>query len=245
MKQSADHILVWNDYIKKLEDLFCNYTPRIYQDSDYQAIIVEPRKHPHLETVIKNVMYFLNETNSDVKWGLRIFHGNGNKEYIEDITKDWKGVELTNILFHNLSSHEYNDWARTKKFWGQIEKNNVLLFQVDSLLLRDGIDEFLEWDYIGAPWTSPKEGKLVGNGGLSFRKTKKMIDIIDKNLYISYINEDIYFCKFIKDLPPVTTAKKFSVEDLYYDNPLGIHQPKIELEKLKELLDKSSEKIKI
>lgn len=32
-------------------------------------------------------------------------------------------------------------------------------------------------------------------------------------------------------------AKKFSVEDIYYENPLGLHQPKIEPNKLKKILN--------
>lgn len=245
MKQSKENIQIWNEYLDKLKNKFKNYSPKIYPNTEYTAVIVEPRNHVDLEIVIKNVMYFLNETNSDIKWGLHIFHGNKNKKLIEEITNKWKGVKLTNILFHNLTSHEYNDWIRTKKFWNQITTQNVLMFQTDSCLLRHGIEEFLEWEYIGAPWIKSKEGKYVGNGGLSFRKKEKMIDIIEKNFYIDYINEDIYFCKYVDNLPPSFLAKQFSVENVYYENPLGIHQPKIEPQKLKDLLDKSLERIKL
>jgi hypothetical protein len=33
----------------------------------------------------------------------------------------------------------------------------------------------------------------------------------------------------------VQLAGKFSVEDVYFDNPLGLHQPKVDIEKLKTL----------
>jgi hypothetical protein len=244
MKQSEDHVLIWNNHIDKLKDIFSDYIPKIYEDSDYQAIIIETRNHSNLETVIKNVMYFLNETNSNIKWSLRMFHGNNNQKFIKELTKKWRGVRLTNLYCNNFTINDYNDLMLSKNFWEEI-KNNVLIFQTDSILLRDGIDEFLEWEYIGAPWVKPKEGKLVGNGGLSFRKTQKMIDIINKNVYSDFINEDIYFCKFLEDLPPLSVAKRFSVEDIYYSNPLGIHQPKIDPQKLKELLDKSLERIKL
>ena len=51
--------------------------------------------------------------------------------------------------------------------------------------------------------------------------------------------EDIYFCKYLKDedIAPYDVAKKFSVEDIYYENPLGLHQPKIEPNKLKKILN--------
>ena len=48
------------------------------------------------------------------------------------------------------------------------------------MLLKSGIEEFLKWDYIGAPWEKPKEGCFVGNGGLSLRTRDKMIEITEK-----------------------------------------------------------------
>jgi len=50
--------------------------------------------------------------------------------------------------------------------------------------------------------------------------------------------EDIYFCKYLKDedIAPYDVAKKFSVEDVYYENPLGLHQPKIDPTYLSNLL---------
>ena len=48
--------------------------------------------------------------------------------------------------------------------------------------------------------------------------------------------EDIYFCKYLNndDISPIEVTKRFSVEDVYYKNPLGLHQPKIEPYKLKK-----------
>ena len=46
----------------------------------YTAIIVEPRKHKALELVLLNVL-----TNLDDNWDIIIFHGNLNKEYIQNI----------------------------------------------------------------------------------------------------------------------------------------------------------------
>ena len=54
------------------------------------TVIIEPRIDEYLETVIKNIIYFLNESDSEVKWGLKIYHGNKNKEFVENFTKNWK-----------------------------------------------------------------------------------------------------------------------------------------------------------
>jgi len=68
-----------------------------------------------------------------------------------------------------------------------------------------------------------------------------MIEISTNNIDNSIEMEDIYFCKYlIKDnIATYDVAKKFSVEDVPYINPLGLHQPKIELNLLEELLKNS------
>ena len=102
-----------------------------------------------------------------------------------------------------------------------------MIFQTDSLLLREGVDEFLKYDYIGAPWRKTKEGQLVGNGGLSLRTTKKMIEICEKYTPTEQIWEDIFFIKHLKGegVADYETAKNFSMEDVYSVNPFGVHNP--------------------
>ena len=127
---------------------------------------------------------------------------------------------------------------KTTKFWNTIPTENVLIFQTDTILRRFGIDEFISYNYVGAPWIRYREGKNVGNGGLSFRKKSRMLDITKEFQDDEITMEDIYFCKYLKDedIAPYNVAKKFSVEDVYYENPLGLHQPKIEPKLISSLL---------
>jgi hypothetical protein len=118
----------------------------------------------------------------------------------------------------------------------------ILNFQIDSLLLRENIEEFLDYEFIGAPWSKPKEGKFVGNGGLSIRKKTKTIEYLKKYENEEGVWEDIFFVKHLEDyqLPDILTAMKFSVEDIFYPYPVGVHRPiKIPLPLLKLILDKS------
>ena len=238
-KQTQEHIDIWNDGIKKINEKFCNYIPTIHRDTNYTAIIVEPRKHEDLEIICKNVMYYLNESGSDVKWGLKIYHGNKNKEFVENFTQKWKNIQLENLEIDDLSGILYNNLLKTSNFWKSTPTNNILIFQTDTILRRFGIDEFISYNYVGAPWIRYREGKIVGNGGLSFRKKSRMLEIIDKYSDDEITMEDIYFCKYLldDDIAPFEVAKQFSVEDIYYENPMGLHQPKIEPKKLKKLLN--------
>ena len=116
------------------------------------------------------------------------------------------------------------------------------MFQNDSMLLKSGIEEFLKWDYIGAPWKTPKEGCFVGNGGLSLRTKDKMIEITEKYASDNGMWEDIYFSKYTNGdgLADIESARKFAMEDDYYHDPMGIHNPiKIETKLLKQIFEKN------
>jgi hypothetical protein len=79
------------------------------------------------------------------------------------------------------------------------------------------------------PWAIATGG--IGNGGLSLRRRSAMLFII-KNLdyrekYID--NEDIFFSlgcqRFSLPRPSYEISKKFSVETVFYDDPIGLHKP--------------------
>lgn len=57
----------------------------------------------------------------------------------------------------------------------------LLVFQTDSMLCanaRDSINNWLEYDWVGAPWNP--QGQGGGNGGLSLRKVSSIIDVLHK-----------------------------------------------------------------
>ena len=210
------------EYVKHV-----GYIPPIPKETDYYAVIIEPRNHPNLLTVIKSTMFHLNENDSPIKWGLQIFHGNQNKELVKNIQLSLGNVILTNIEVDNLTNIEHSEYMESVDFWGKVKGNKALIFQTDSLLLRGGIDDFLEYDYVGAPWRKPKENQWVGNGGLSLRTVSKMIEICENNPVTEQIWEDIYFMKHMKGIgvADIETAMRFSMEDVFSPNPLGVHNP--------------------
>jgi hypothetical protein len=55
----------------------------------------------------------------------------------------------------------------------------LLVFQTDSMLCansRLNLNDFLEYDWVGAPWNPG--GQWGGNGGLSLRRVSRIIDIL-------------------------------------------------------------------
>lgn len=175
------------------------------------AVIVDTR-NVSLFQVITEHLYFLPK---DTK--LYVFSSE-NQRHLQ---------ELLNCEFHVVDVNSISDYNRlltSKSFWEKIEEENVLIFQEDSRILRKGIEEFYEWDYVGASWKFPP---YVGNGGLSFRKNSKMIEIIEAISWTGELNEDIYFaygCQMLNlKLAPIEVANKFSVETQFHLGSFGYH----------------------
>jgi hypothetical protein len=137
---------------------------------------------------------------------------------------------------------DYNKIMKDSSIWQSISDmgyTHCLVIQDDGMIFRSGIERFLQYEYVGAPW--PEQAFMreagvvnpVGNGGLSLRHIGAMIKITqeeldDKNaLYFNntmVIPEDVYFSKFSKT-PSVSEAKRFAFEMLYDDNAIGFHKP--------------------
>jgi hypothetical protein len=208
------------------------------------AVIVEPRKHEFFEEVIRNVMFILPKD-----WNLHIITHKDHKEWVESLFPNWQ-IKISTIEKPNFTVDDYNQFLMTESFWTNIDEENILIFQTDVMLFNDNIDDFIQYDFIGANYfdvnhTSVNNGG--NNGGFSFRHKTAMIDCIQKlsqrdihNYLLSnnkgiygLIPEDIYFsnsCEILnKKLCPVSERSKFSIEDankepFIYFKPIGCHR---------------------
>lgn len=108
---------------------------------------------------------------------------------------------------------------------------NLLIFQPDSIFCTNApttINDFLEYDWIGAPW-SPTAA-WGGNGGLSLRKVSRIINVLQseqRKIGDSGL-EDWWLSDRMRKLPGArmanaTVSKRFSVESVWDDKPLGYH----------------------
>jgi hypothetical protein len=187
------------------------------------AVIVEPRKHPALSFVLHN---FVTHLSND--WKILVFHGKDNKEFVYDIIEKMEDpsrfLKPIQLDVANLSFEQYNAVLMSQAFYRCIPTETLLLFQTDSMILEPAqLEEFLSYDYVGAPWTTGH----VGNGGLSLRKKTKMITVIT-TVNPFQANEDVYFSmqKIVAlNKPSFEAAQRFSVETVFYPSPFGIHAP--------------------
>jgi hypothetical protein len=121
-----------------------------------------------------------------------------------------------------------------------VEEDYCLIIQWDGFVVGPSAwtDEFLEVDYVGAPWPASMGGNLVGNGGFSLRSKKFMSAskglgaIPDPNTYQGSA-EDVILCRTHYDkmiqaglvYATPSQAAQFSFEDTPLPKTLGFHGP--------------------
>jgi hypothetical protein len=139
-----------------------------------------------------------------------------------------------------------------------VDADAVLVIQWDGMphAAQHWDADFLNYDYIGAPWGNCDESVAVGNGGFSLRSRKLMETL--KNLKIKCDPtlpdsdaEDVVICKHFRQeilksgcsFAPFALAQKFSVENSNLTSTFGFHGvfnfPRILNEK--ELIDHTDE----
>lgn len=227
----------WIEYQAQF-DLPAEYFQEIPAETTKYCVIVEPRSHPRLVIVIKNFMYLLQKKG----WGLIIFHSYENESLLKEGLSGWPNVIYIPILEKGMPIAKYNDLLCSDVIWDILYKykcHNALMFQVDTVLLKDNVDDFISYDYVGAPWDVRWLDMDIGNGGLSIRNVFRMWMISRQGSRIINTpfgqrflgNEDIFYSWYLKqnkaNLPTVDVAKQFSIETIWYEDPCGIHQPHI------------------
>lgn len=144
-------------------------------------------------------------------------------------------LDITVINVDKMDYEQYNKFI-VFELYKYISTDYVLIIQDDGFVVNYEMwkDEFLDYDYIGAPWSLPHDnfsyrdffGNIVrvGNGGFSLR-SKKLLSLASKlNLewksYFGFFNEDGFITchnrhKYEENgciIAPIDVAKYFSHE---------------------------------
>jgi len=233
----------WDEAIKKLADSVRDL-PVIRTDVyDKVAVIVEPRNL----NVISDLLVWMVHLLSPKGWHVIVYHGNLNLELVRSTSVSHL-IEFRSLDKDNLTIQDYSNLLKTIEFWELIRFENILIFQTDSVLLDNNLDEFLKYDFVGAPFTEEcvklyNVKQPVGNGGLSLRKRTAMLKVL--SLHKKYPRiirrrfhnfEDVFFTNYplyIMVCPTKEVAMDFSVECIWHNNPKGYHKPWLYLEKEK------------
>ena len=213
-------------------------------DSRINAVLVEFRILDNLEFVIRNTIIKLK-----TKCIYTVVCGNLNFDYINNINSRLNNIlTIIKLNYCNIDVDQYSSILTTLSFWENLVGDYILIYQEDSCIFKNNIEEFLCFDYIGAPWPkSNNDNKnIVGNGGFSLRNKNIMMQIIRKispteltycsstieymkKNNITYPPEDVYFSKAMLDynigiVADWDSANKFSSESIFNINSLGGHK---------------------
>ena len=207
------------------------------------ALICEPRKIDFLPMIIKQFQNVLKD------WNFVFYCGKDLKKYWSDILEN---IEIRELEVINFDGNQYNDFLKKKTIWESLVGEYILVFQADTWIHEDdkyNIQYFINLNksYIGGnmdyEWFELKRESIISdlknfNGGLSLRKRKDMINIIDNFVPKPCINssqehstdaEDVYFTigcyKLGLSVGDDEESSHFSVHDIYKDNWFGVHKP--------------------
>jgi hypothetical protein len=201
-------------------DRHAGYQTDLERDGSAEAVLIETRHEDALRYVLPGTLKYLPRG-----WGLTIFHSTRNEDFVRDICRT-----IGNVHFHRLPDsldladfRNYNRLLTDPAFWNLIDAEHVLIFQWDSLLTGQGIESFLGYDFIGAPWHNGR----IGNGGFSLRNVKLMRDICVRHTPGDFENEDEFFSRhlYAEDhrIPDLDTARAFCSQ--YAEESLAYHRP--------------------
>lgn len=214
--------------------------PKPVLNSEKESVLIEFRPMPHIEFLLRNTMYQLGEG-----WSHTIVCGKGNYQMIQSIC-DFvsEDIRIIALDYENIDINIYNNLCYDPFFWRSLRGEKILLYQEDSILFNQSINDFLQYDYIGAPWKLNVSSKYrVGNGGLSLRSKSVILSVLDENRILNTfedikrrrkfprydrIPEDLFFAKEIQDkggkIPTVSVASLFSTENIVNKHSMGGHQ---------------------
>lgn len=182
-------------------------------------------------------------------WKCKVFTSRASYDYYSQYLTRY-GVEIVhledmeNVLF---DIDVYNGIMKSPSFWERVGGDKVLIIQDDGFLMKKGVERFLEYDYVGAPWADAPVNEfikqhvnkdLVGNGGFSLRDVhacKRVTQKYENEKYALFSNniveipEDVYFVQcMVKEgmkVAPQTAACFFASEQALHPGALGMHKP--------------------
>lgn len=145
-------------------------------------------------------------------------------------------VAFGNAIIMQIEVKSLADWSNA--IWYEIpralETSHMLVIQYDSWVVNAGAwrNDWLQYDYIGAPWYWHPEGSNVGNGGFSLRSKRLMNFLgVNRQLMPCAEPEDDVLCRRYRQrleaegfrFAPTEVAAAFSFERSPPNGAFGFH----------------------
>jgi hypothetical protein len=215
----------------QLEDATACHNTRLFETSNKLAVMIEPRKVPNLLLVIDNFI-----KNLPADWRMHLFLSRSNVGLVlgAHSLQQWlacRRISVSTYLHVHKYPEDYNKVLLSAEFWKSLPGEHILIFQTDSVLCSaspHSIDDFLQYDYVGARWASAPH-LPCGNGGLSLRRKDMVLKVLHQRQAVNFsIPEDVWYCEALMTanatLPAPNVSNAFAVESNFHAMPLGMHK---------------------
>lgn len=237
-RQACD---LWKNYLDGLRSRMRGMSMTNIPDrSSLVAVMIEMRQHEDLDVILRKAMSELDQGT----WALVIVCSRKNADFVHRCCDGWSFVHIRCLDVEGLDGMAYADFRRSELLLEIIEEvggKTALFLECDSVLLRPGVENFLNFDLVGAPWSwalLQGESFCVGNGGVSLRTVafmraarRHMAANRWGHVPLTWArrHEDICFARAAAELrahvPDVATAASFSVETVFHPAPVACHKP--------------------
>lgn len=184
-------------------------------------VLIENRLSQWLTLVIKNFCIVNND------WNLYIF---STEEIFNNLSEELPDVEYNKkYLSNDFEITHYNKLLLSAQFWNDIKEEHVMIFQLDTLCIRQPTEKQLQYDYIGAVCGSDcNETTFIINGDLSLRNRSIMLEVCNKIQYDGNTNEDVVLTNYLRyngyNIPSMDECNNFSYEGSgNIDTCIGFH----------------------
>lgn len=168
---------------------------------------------------------------AQVDFGATLFLSDASHLQGQHLPPGVQGVEIEPL-------HSIEDYSRfvLKSLADHLHTSHVLIVQWDGFIANVAAwqEEFLQFDYIGAPWLHLAGEHLVGNGGFSLRSLR-LLRVMQDPAVVANHPEDICICRTYREylqergmrFAPATLAERFAVEnDFLTSASFGFHSPR-------------------
>ncbi|KAF4345747.1 hypothetical protein FBEOM_289 [Fusarium beomiforme] len=169
--------------LPNLPKIMLHYASQSEYNESKVALLIENRPQPIIAPLLLKFMYQM-----PPDWKFRFMGSNESVAHVNSSTAMREHVksgklDLTYIPYNMSTAGQemISRFLTTLWLYDTVLQpaEMLLVFQTDSMLCANNkriIDDFLGYDYVGAPWNTA--GRYGGNGGLSIRRVSSIISIL-------------------------------------------------------------------
>lgn len=195
----------------------------VAQSNGYVAVLLAPSMYGTLELEVRNIASYLGQG-----WTIQVHHTKDNRVLCGIVLGGIPNVQYVELRMPLHTDDDYNRLLKSEAFWTQFQSNEkVLIFTVDSYLLRFGIRDYLNYEYVAPPlpihmlakYDLNPDGTVNGNDGkkkkhsrLETKNSKSNLINERRNLASAYVNSHHYRASHKDDMRP--TAASFSLRSV-------------------------------